>query len=674
MLSLIQQLFDRLRASTSATQRWLGTIQKVRENKRKASTPAGQDTDQEATTLQRCLHDQSVFIKWYIRFLKHELRPTSPYQRHITALKTLTILIKSGLDPTVSREHYSKSAQGEVKYILDRPVLYSTEDSGQQLPLLDKHNLIHQVVSCLERLWLSVKDVLCDDAPEGHVPDDFDEEDEITTKDISSYCWRAVKEASLVARAIVIHIPPRDVFMDSTNQTPYLDRLGRLAFTQLAELRHRGAFSTAAQTFAVCCVRCEATKDPLFRTLLDEWYKLLAKTTRASSPSMVRMYRTLAETANDHSVKFAAQEGLVCLVPGSDARLVFPEGVQLSTASYFEATSSSPSIVEGSLKLQGLFFDSELRQSGEWTPRLVEKLSLLVRTLCVAVKDEKPFDTRYAAVKSLNGFQHTWQLKSSHHHLMPPLLDLYLVVYDALNDDDDEIRETAAKSATRILASETKGSNSRDVVPLVASQKLLAFLTTSYRSSPKFCTYAVSRLTAGNVTADARIQHVDTVLVQAKKEDTALFAEEKRNLYIDEVREARIWSRVLKELSVKALPKPLVAKFAQWVSQGIATLTEAAQAEVDGALGWTSKPEVFALGMRVVYGADVLLDWTLRSKKVPVRGSELRRALREFADVGSGAGLHEMWLDQAEKTLALSVVRRLRIVYSVVSTVMEKVV
>ncbi|KAK5006117.1 hypothetical protein LTR60_006059, partial [Cryomyces antarcticus] len=118
-----------------------------------------------------------------------------------------------------------------------------------------------------------VKDVLCDDAPEGHVPDDFDEEDEITTKDISSYCWRAVKEASLVARAIVTHAPPRNVFMDSTNQTPYLDRLGRLAFTQLAELRHRGAFSTVAQTFAVCCVRCEATKDPLFRTLLREWYK-----------------------------------------------------------------------------------------------------------------------------------------------------------------------------------------------------------------------------------------------------------------------------------------------------------------------------------------------------------------------------------------------------------------
>ncbi|KAK5092851.1 hypothetical protein LTR16_007642, partial [Cryomyces antarcticus] len=87
----------------------------------------------------------------------------------------------------------------------------------------------------------------------------------------------------------------------------------------------------------------------------------------------------------------------------------------------------------------------------------------------------------------------------------------------------------------------------------------------------------------------------------------------------------------------------------------IATLTEAAQAEVDGALGWTSKPEVFALGMRVVYGADVLLDWTARSKKVPVRGSETRRALREFADVGSGAGVHEMWLDQVEKTLALSV-------------------
>ncbi|KAK5017515.1 hypothetical protein LTR39_001502, partial [Cryomyces antarcticus] len=355
-----------------------------------------------------------------------------------------------------------------------------------------------------------------------------------------------------------------------------------LAYERLLHQKINGVTPTTVDDNCLIFYELAETDPDTCYVALTSLNQLLAKTTKASSPSIVNMYRTLAETANDRSVKFAAQEGLLCLVSGSNARPMLPEGVQLSTASYFEATNSSPSIVEGSLKLQGSFFDSELRQSGEWTPRLVEELSLLVRTLRIAIKDEKPFDTRYAAVKSLNGFQHTWQLKPSHHHLMPPLLDLYLVVYDALNDDDDEIRETAAKSATRILASEAKGLSSHDVVPLVASQKLVAFMTTSHRSSPKLCAQAVSRLTAGNVTANSHIQHVDTVLIQAKKEDTALFAEEKRNLYVDEVREALLWSQVLKQLSVKALPKPLVAKFAQWVSQGIATLTEAAQAEVDG--------------------------------------------------------------------------------------------
>src|SRR5579859_7418857 len=35
-----------------------------------------------------------------------------------------------------------------------------------------------------------------------------------------------------------------------------LERLARLAFTQLTELRHRGAFSAVAHTYAACCLRC----------------------------------------------------------------------------------------------------------------------------------------------------------------------------------------------------------------------------------------------------------------------------------------------------------------------------------------------------------------------------------------------------------------------------------
>ena len=52
------------------------------------------------------------------------------------------------------------------------------------------------------------------------------------------------------------------------------ERLGRLCFTQLLELRHRGAHSTVAQTFAAFCRRCATSKIPELKALPDTWYQV----------------------------------------------------------------------------------------------------------------------------------------------------------------------------------------------------------------------------------------------------------------------------------------------------------------------------------------------------------------------------------------------------------------
>ena len=49
---------------------------------------------------------------------------------------------------------------------------------------------------------------------------------------------------------------------------------GQLLFTQLAELRHRGAFSTVAQTFAAWCIMCTESGDPIISNLPKEWYQV----------------------------------------------------------------------------------------------------------------------------------------------------------------------------------------------------------------------------------------------------------------------------------------------------------------------------------------------------------------------------------------------------------------
>ena len=48
-------------------------------------------------------------------------------------------------------------------------------------------------------MWNVVKDVLCLDSPEGHVPTDTEEEEfDLGIKDALSFSWRALKEARWV--------------------------------------------------------------------------------------------------------------------------------------------------------------------------------------------------------------------------------------------------------------------------------------------------------------------------------------------------------------------------------------------------------------------------------------------------------------------------------------------
>lgn len=56
------------------------------------------------------------------------------------------------------------------------------------------------------------------------------------------------------------------------------EELGRLCFTQLIELRHRGAFSAVAQTFAAFCRRCYDSDDEKLRGLPDKWYQVIKAT------------------------------------------------------------------------------------------------------------------------------------------------------------------------------------------------------------------------------------------------------------------------------------------------------------------------------------------------------------------------------------------------------------
>lgn len=54
-----------------------------------------------------------------------------------------------------------------------------------------------RLVDCCERAWSAVRDTLCDDSPEGHIPQELEEAD-VDTKSLLSYSFRAIHESRSV--------------------------------------------------------------------------------------------------------------------------------------------------------------------------------------------------------------------------------------------------------------------------------------------------------------------------------------------------------------------------------------------------------------------------------------------------------------------------------------------
>jgi hypothetical protein len=72
-------------------------------------------------------------------------------------------------------------------------VLSQKTYSNDQLDVL--HHLQRRILFCARQIWLTVKHVLCDDSPEGHLPEELEDIEGLDTKDLLSYSFRAVHES-----------------------------------------------------------------------------------------------------------------------------------------------------------------------------------------------------------------------------------------------------------------------------------------------------------------------------------------------------------------------------------------------------------------------------------------------------------------------------------------------
>ncbi|KAK3391959.1 putative death-receptor fusion protein-domain-containing protein [Sordaria brevicollis] len=266
-----------------------------------------------------------------------------------------------------------------------------------------------------------------------------------------------------------------------------------------------------------------------------------------------------------------------------------------------------------------------LRSNGEIDKQMAQRLRAWGAMIADALDIDNTFDTRYAAASSLTSFFTGFVPANWSSAFLPALSALY----DALIDDDDEVRDLASAAAAPVVG--------QQMVPPSAADRLAAWTTEMFFGEEEFQDHLVSRLTTGNSpVTDKELTSAAEQLLTAFQFDDSLFATEEQNLFIDEVRETRRWQR---ELIARAsgsddiASKPAFAKLSKWTEEGLKYLVRLVRANTDVPLGWSSDQHVFAACARVLLCAVAVV-------KVAGAESAVGEELKKFKEVGEKGGLH----------------------------------
>ncbi|KAL2064257.1 hypothetical protein VTL71DRAFT_4751 [Oculimacula yallundae] len=293
--------------------------------------------------------------------------------------------------------------------------------------------------ACCLRIWEAVKDILCNDSPEGHLPEDLEEVDEVDTKDVLSYSFRAIHESSNLMRSLVNKIKLK---LPTPESSPFLPtstfiQIAELSFEQLSTLRHRGAFSTVTSTFAACCQACvHPNMPPASRELLAKWLKVAIQcintqesTTRRSAGIPALITGILSAHASDPSLDDIIQSLLAIansrVVDNSIDETQYPQVHALNALKEITRSAGIGSQIEP--YIAELFnLAGESFQSGVFSIKNCGLL--LIRGL---------FDNLFGTTTGKDIVEMGWDGKSTQidYHRYPALVDLIVNLLEMGTDD-----------------------------------------------------------------------------------------------------------------------------------------------------------------------------------------------------------------------------------------------
>ncbi|GAB1741817.1 hypothetical protein NU219Hw_g7224t1 [Hortaea werneckii] len=358
------------------------------------------------------------------------------------------------------------------------------------------------------------------------------------------------------------------------------------------------------------------------------------------------------------AAKMAAVRALLAVL-GQDAKHGRHLDIPSDSAMKPAAEWANQQHADACLQLQGIRIDRAIGGNKGELPDLQSELHQWTTSVCEAVK-EVGFYSSEAAALALSRVKHLWPAMLKDEHLSSCFASLCFAVYDLLNDDDEDLRLLASRAVSTILGAEANDDSEQgELVPVVASQRLVEFILRTMSRDQRSIDEAVGRSFG---TSSQGFPNVADRLNLFTQIDKALFVEEKQNLYIDEAREVKLWAQVLLRAPATMLTTQLRRQLSAWVAEGISALTSKMAENADGPVGWSSRPEVFVLGLQLLYGAEVLLSCVERGSKIFTPASSLRRSLGELKlsiERCNGSGL---WLSEIDRILSHSLVAKTRAV------------
>jgi hypothetical protein len=300
------------------------------------------------------------------------------------------------------------------------------------------------------------------------------------------------------------------------------------------------------------------------------------------------------------------------------------------------------------LEDRAAYIERQASSTNTLEPALMSQLQEWAGALQTTLSDDSIFSSQ-AAVKGLAHLNTIWPALAQQSNNNEPLFQsLCLAVYDLLNNDDEEIRIEASETASKIFSADSSasGPTSATLVPLVATQRLAELTARRWHTSSTLFDAAISRAFGSTV------ESVEYQLLCLQRAEYALFAEEKQNLYIDDVRETRMWAKVAMQLAGTAAQSKAIEALSLWVKDGLVALKAKFEKDADGPLGWTTDENAFLLGLRVVHAAELLLLLPLSRGEtaLPLPAVEqdgLRSLLLAVKDCGGNV----LWAREVERVL-----------------------